>query len=84
MSVLEKDSRHCNIRRVFDEKILEKSFSQWNMDVFNIDDNQSIDYEKIIDFKNIYNNVLTHIEAQLFIESLKEFLADPKLRSVYS
>ena len=84
MHTLEKDSRHCDLKRVVDEKIIKKSFHSWNMDTFNVEDSQTINYEKIAEFKSLYSAILKHVEPHLFIESLKYFLQDPHLKSVYS
>lgn len=50
MQRIANDNRHKNIVRLLDEPILNKSFSSWNMDSFNLDDEDRLE---ISELKNI-------------------------------
>lgn len=47
MAVLAEDKRHRNIERILDEKISTRSFSDWNMDSFNLSDDEHLDTAEI-------------------------------------
>ncbi len=43
LKIIEKDKRHKNIERIIDEEINKRGFEEWNMDSFNISENEEID-----------------------------------------
>ena len=83
MKTIEKDKRHKNIQVIFNTKITERSFPDWNMDAFNIDEKRSV-RETIIEFKKIFTNLINDLEPAFFIECLKEFLNRKDLQPLVS
>lgn len=43
LKIIDKDTRHKNIERIIDEKVNKRGFEEWNMDSFNILENEEID-----------------------------------------
>jgi hypothetical protein len=58
ISILENDNRHKNIERVVDEEINKRKFSDWNMDSFNLSEEDKIDPEELKKILDVYRNVL--------------------------
>lgn len=74
MEVLENDIRHENIIRLIDEPIEERSYSDWNMDSFNLSDSQELDTDKLINISRVYKETLstrTDLLAKFYKAMLK-------------
>ncbi|MEM9158272.1 MAG: BLUF domain-containing protein [Verrucomicrobiota bacterium] len=69
MSSLQRDPRHCDIHRVIDEPIKERSFSGWRMGILNIDSSSIIDTTSLELLRDIYkrNYQLNARDLALFI-----------------
>jgi len=74
LNILEKDSRHKNISTIIDDQISERAFNDWNMDSFNLNELQYIDENIVMYLKETSYELLTEIEAKVFIDVLKSFL----------
>lgn len=59
MEVLENDIRHEDIIRLIDEPIDQRSYSDWNMDSFNLSDSQDLNSEKLINISRVYKETLS-------------------------
>jgi|GEM_PF-5549755 len=73
MGVIEKDKRHKNIQIIFNTKINERSFPEWNMDAFSFEESSSV-RETVVEFKKIFTSLINDLEPAFFIDCLKEFL----------
>jgi len=72
---LENDSRHKNIEYLMDEPITARDFSSWNMDYFNLSDQEQLNVEELRKIAEIYKrNFNTRSERLVFI--YKTFLED--------
>jgi hypothetical protein len=49
-----KDSRHKEIQQLFYEPILSKSFSNWNMDTFNLSDKENVNIKELNLVSEVY------------------------------
>ena len=58
MSVLENDPRHKNIERIVDEETKKRKFSDWNMDSFNLSEEDKIDPVELKKILDAYRTVL--------------------------
>lgn len=54
MSKIEKDSRHYDIRRIVDEAIDERSFHNWRMDSFKLDEFSKVDLSNLDEMLAVY------------------------------
>jgi hypothetical protein len=74
MSILEKDTRHRNIQRIFDQQIKKRGFEDWNMDSLNLSEGQSIDPDELMRIRDAYTKHLL-VDSKLLIEFYKAMLA---------
>jgi hypothetical protein len=74
MSILEKDNRHKNIQRIFDQQIKKRGFEDWNMDSLNLDEGQDIDPDELIRIRDAYKKHLL-VDSKLLVEFYKVMLA---------
>lgn len=63
LKIIEKDKRHQNIERIIDEKVDKRGFKEWNMDSFNISENEIIDPVEL-------KNITDAIKINLVLDSL--------------
>ena len=47
MSYIERDKRHTNLVRLVDQPIKQRGFNRWNMDSFNLADEDTLDRKKL-------------------------------------
>jgi len=59
MGILEEDKRHNQIIRLIDEPIKARSYSDWNMDSFNLSDSQSLDSDELINISRIFKETVS-------------------------
>ena len=78
MNNLQHDKRHTNITRIIDTPIVDRSYQDWNMDSFELDESQNLCRELISYFKEDYEDYLKDILPEVFIDCLKSFLKDPQ------
>lgn len=78
MQVVCADPRHDNIRIVVDEEVAKRSFADWNMDSFNLDDRKNIDVQTLDKFKSVFTTQMK-MDGSSFITLLKSVLANPEL-----
>jgi hypothetical protein len=78
MSIIEKDTRHKNIVRIIDEEINKRGFMQWNMDSFNLDENDKIDPEELENIRDAYKRNLK-LDSELLVVIYKKLLASHTL-----
>ena len=81
MTRVDTDPRHANIKVVVDEAVSERSFPEWNMDTFNMDDYQDIDIDSLFKLKTDFNKQM-QMDAGFFVRAMKSVLADSKLKSL--
>jgi hypothetical protein len=74
MLILEKDNRHKNIQRIFDQQIKKRGFEDWNMDSLNLDEGQDIDPDELIRIRDAYKKHLL-VDSRLLVEFYKAMLA---------
>ena len=74
LDILAKDTRHTNITRIIDDRVSERAFSDWNMDSFNLNELQHIDENIVRYLKETSYELLTEIEAEVFIDVLRSYL----------
>lgn len=83
MMVLEKDPRHKNITRLVDTEVNNQSFSDWNMDAFNLDDDMNMNAEQITEIKQLFDQQC-QMDGWLFVQTLKDALLKMQLQDVNS
>lgn len=81
MSILEKDTRHTNLSRLVDEAIGERSFADWNMDTFNLNDDATIDRLAVAEIKRLITERV-EMDSLVLIEMLKTICVTGDLNSV--
>ena len=74
MSILEKDNRHTNIQRIFDQPIKKRGFEDWNMDSLNLSEGQDIDPDELIRIRDAYKKHLL-VDSRLLVDFYKAMLA---------
>lgn len=74
MTIISKDSRHCGIDVLVNEKILDRSFENWNMDTFNLGSNQKIDPTELRKIILAYQKV-AKLDSETLITFLKLLLS---------
>lgn len=79
MAVLEKDQRHTHIERIIDEPIEERSYSDWNMDSFNLSQRELLDVEELKIIRDVYRENLT-IKSTVLVDFYKAMLDTHQLR----
>lgn len=75
---ISQDSRHTNIRVLFDEPIEKRYLKDSRMDTFNLSKNETIDYAKLERIKSIYTHNL-QIKSNTLIQAFKTFLEESTL-----
>lgn len=78
MSILDSDKRHKDIIRLVDEPIQARSYSDWNMDSFNLSDSQSLNSDKLLHISRIYKETLS-TRTDLLTKFYKAMLVSPEL-----
>ncbi len=78
MAVLERDSRHTNIERIIDEEIETRSYSDWNMDSFNLSKQEALDLNELKIIRDVYKQNLT-IKSNVLVEFYKAMLDSHEL-----
>lgn len=63
LNVIEQDKRHKNIERIIDEEITKRGFKEWNMDSFNLSENEVMDPEEL-------RNIAIAIKRNLVLDSV--------------
>ncbi|AFU98308.1 BLUF domain-containing protein [Simiduia agarivorans] len=79
MNSILADNRHKNVNILMDEPIAAKSFKDWNMDVFLLDDHPDLPGEEIGHFRDAYlaNEKPNGVELGRWI---KRLIAHPDIR----
>lgn len=73
LDTLRRDPRHCNITTIVDEKVEQRGFAEWNMDAFNLSDEDTLDVATLKRIRDIYKaNVLPM--SNTLIDTYKYFL----------
>ena len=80
MTKLEKDPRHQQLTRIVDEKVEDRSFTEWNMDAFQMTLIQPLEPQLLLRFKELFL-VQENFDGHVFIDLLKKFCATPALMS---
>lgn len=70
MSIIETDERHFDIHRIVDEKVTQRGFQEWNMDSFNLSDNETIETSELEAIISAYRKVV-RMESETLVEFLK-------------
>ena len=84
MNKISCDRRHTEIKYIMDQSIPQRSFNEWNMDSFNLDSGTLEFKDKLTEYRVMFKKMITDLDAEVFIDALKEFLNDPELRNIYS
>ncbi len=77
MQTMSKDPRHKNIVRIIDETVPERSFSDWAMDSFNLNNNDVISLEELNAVRDVYRKYANVIPGAL-ANFYKHMLASQK------
>lgn len=81
MANLESDPRHKNITRIVDTEIGARSFSDWNMDTFNLQIGESVSRETIAEYEKIFSSQWV-MDTWMFVETLKAMHRDNYLKKI--
>ena len=81
MTIVGKDTRHCNITRLIDEAIEERGFADWNMDTFNLDKEDAINRPEVAKVKEMIDKCIT-MDTSIFIKTLKAIYQRGNLDSI--
>jgi hypothetical protein len=73
MAVLEQDTRHKNIERIFDQEVRKRGFEQWNMDSINLSDKDTIDPEELKEIRDAYRRNLI-VDSETVAHFYKQML----------
>lgn len=79
MSKIEKDERHKNIERLFDDPIRKRAFQEWNMDFFNLDDATRINSDELRNIAAAYKKIVEP-RADLLLKFYHKMLSLGSLR----
>lgn len=79
MARIELDSRHRDLVRVVDEPIVQRGFSSWNMDAFNLDPLEELSKDRFSEVVAMYKNLLT-MRTEAIVSFVKSVLADDATR----
>ena len=82
MAKIQKDPRHKNVVRIIDKSIDERTFEDWNMDTFYIQNSKVLNWDIIEFFKDEYCKLLSNFEPKMFISFLKDFVEDPEAEGI--
>lgn len=80
MQILARDPRHQQIQRIVDEPILERGFSAWNMDFFNLSDEDVLDPDELFHIFQAYKTILV-VESKILTNFYKAMLKTHALRA---
>lgn len=78
MQVLHQDRRHKCIRLIVNEVISRRSFSDWNMDSFDLTHADLIEEQTLEKFRQVFLSQMK-MEGMAFIKLLKSVLQTPSL-----
>ena len=67
MSKLERDPRHCDLHRIVDEAISGRSFEEWRMDSFNLNDFDKLDLDSVKAILDVYKRNYTMDAGDLIL-----------------
>lgn len=75
-SIIERDIRHNNARKIIDTEIIERSFSGWNMEYFQINHEHLFDEINIASIIEVYENSfkVNTLESIEFLRTMLEYL----------
>lgn len=79
MEILEKDDRHKEIMRLIDEPIEERSYSDWNMDSFNLSDSDKLCSNELLNISRVYKETIS-TRSDLLTRFYKAMLATHELK----
>ncbi len=79
MAHIHKDRRHTNIQELVNEPITEKSFSAWNMDVFNLSKKEDLDFDELMKIRDMYKHNFV-VKSDLLVEFYKGMLESHDLQ----
>lgn len=73
MDTLHRDARHRNITTILDENVERRGFAEWNMDAFNLSQEETLDVATLKKIRDIYKaNILPM--SNTLIDTYKYFL----------
>ena len=78
MSHITKDYRSKNLLELVNEPILERSFSLWNMDSFNLSEKEHLDIKELKLIRDVYKYNLV-VKTDILIEFFKSALKSHEL-----
>lgn len=81
MSHLELDKRHKKIERLLDESIEKKSFSAWQMDSFNLDENELLNVAELKNIARVFKSSVS-TRSDLLMRFYKSMLQSHALRDL--
>ena len=72
MNSISKDSRHENVNYLFNEPIEERGFESWNMDSFNLSNENKLNLAELNKIGDAYK-AMFKIETDTLVELYKQF-----------
>ncbi len=78
MSHIERDDKHTDITRIVDMEINQRSFTDWNMDTFNLDPYIKLKRDDLAKYRDVFSR-RCKIDASIFIEVLRILYKDAEM-----
>ncbi|MDO6718949.1 BLUF domain-containing protein [Psychrosphaera sp. 1_MG-2023] len=73
MDKLYADTRHTNLKVVVDAPIGVRTYEDWTLDLFNLNENQKIDFDHIITIKKMFD-AQCKMDGWLFVQTIKDYI----------